>query len=189
VLSSAIGNLNQIYSNTNAPAFSGAVAGLPTDASLKGAQDASTGAILGNVKGPGGGMTPVAPGAPPALAADRAKQMAEAVNFIRNQGTASGNLGGYGDSWFNSGLNEQDAARKVGIGNLFANETKSLISPEQDLAAAAAYKTPSWIPGVMQGVGSMLGSYSGRGGNRQSSGNAQPQYYPSGSGGDSLDWG
>jgi hypothetical protein len=77
----------------------------------------------------------------------------------------------------------------LGIGNLFANETKSLISPEQDLAGAAAYKTPSWIPGVMQGFGSMLGSYSGRGGNRQSSGGAQPQYYPSGSGGDSLDWG
>jgi hypothetical protein len=88
-------------------------------------------------------------------------------------------------------LAEQAAARKVGIGNLFANETRSLISPEQDLAGAASYKTPSWIPGVMQGVGSMLGSYSGTGGNRQSSGGAQPQYYPASSGGDTggLDWG
>jgi hypothetical protein len=115
--------------------------------------------------------------------------MKDATDFIRNQGTASGKLGGYGDSWFNSGLIEQEAARKIGVGNSLANETKSLIGPEQDLAAAAAYKTPSWIPGVMQGVGSMLGSYSGRGGNRQASCNAQPQYYPSGSGGDSLDWG
>ena len=161
VLSSAIGNLNQIYGNTNAPAFSGAVAGLPTDASLKGAQDARTGAILGNVKAPGGGMTPVAPGAPPALAADRAKQMKGAMDFVQNQGTATGKLGGYGDSWFNSGLNEQDAARKIGIGNLFANETKSLIGPEQDLAGAAAYKTPSPWPGLLQGAGGLLGAAPG----------------------------
>jgi hypothetical protein len=188
VLSTAINGLNQDYSNINAPAFSGAAGGIPTAGSLKGAQDARTGAILGNVKGPAGGTT-ISSDAPPALAASRASQMKNATDFIRNQGAATGNLGGYGDSWFNSGLKEQDAARKIGVGNSFANETKSLIGPEQDLAAAAAYKTPSWIPGVMQGVGSMLGSYSGRGGNRQSSGNAQPQYYPSGSGGDSLDWG
>jgi hypothetical protein len=94
------------------------------------------------VKGPAA-FTPPSSDAPPALAASRASQMKNATDFIRNQGTATGNLGGYGDSWFNSGLNEQDAARKIGIGNLFANETKSLISPEQNLAAAAAYKTPS----------------------------------------------
>ena len=188
MLSTAINGLGQDYNNINAPAFSGAVGGIPTAASLKGAQDARTGTILGNVKGPTT-LTSGPGDAPPALAKTSAANMKNATDFIRNQGTATGNLGGYGDSWFNSGLNEQDAARKIGIGNLFANETKSLIGPEQDLAGAAAYKTPSWIPGVMQGVGSMLGSYSGRGGNRQSSGNAQPQYYPSGSGGDSLDWG
>jgi hypothetical protein len=188
VLSTAINGLNQDYSNINAPAFAGAVGGIPTAGSLKGAQDARTGTILGNVKGPSGGTT-ISSDAPPALAASRASQMKNATDFIRNQGTATGNLGGYGDSWFNSNLGEQDAARKIGVGDLFANETKSLIGPEQDLAGAAAYKTPSWIPGVMQGVGSMLGSYSGRGGNRQASGSAQPQYYPSGSGGDSLDWG
>jgi hypothetical protein len=140
------------------------------------------------VKGPAAGTT-ISSDAPPALAASRAQQMKNATDFIQNQGTATGKLEGYDDSWFNSGLNENDAARKIGIGNLFANETKSLIGPEQDLAGAAAYKTPSWIPGVMQGVGSMLGSYAGRGGNRQSNGGAQPQYYPAGSGGDSLDWG
>jgi hypothetical protein len=64
-----------------------------------------------------------------------------------------------------------------------------LISPEQDLAAAAAYKTPSPLSSALQGLGSMLGSYAGRGGNRQASGGAQPQYYPSASSGDNLDWG
>jgi hypothetical protein len=62
---------------------------------------------------------------------------------VKNHGSATGKLGGYGDQWFNQNLGEQDAARKLGVGNLFANETKSLIDPEQDLAAAAAYKTPS----------------------------------------------
>jgi hypothetical protein len=188
VLSTAINGLNQDYSNINAPAFSGAVGGIPTAGSLKGAQDARTGTVLGNVKGPAT-LTSGPSDAPPALAKTSAANMKNATDFIQDQGTATGNLGGYGDSWFNSGLNEQDAARKIGIGNLFANETKSLLPGEQDLAGAAAYKTPSPLSSALQGLGSMLGSYSGRGGNRRSSGNAQPQYYPSGSGGDSLDWG
>lgn len=163
VLSTAINGLNQDYNNINAPAFSGAVGGIPTAGSLKGAQDARTGTIMGNVPAPSAG--PAAPaGAPPALAASRASQMKNATDFIRNQGTATGNLGGYGDSWFNSGLNEQDAARKIGIGNLFANETKSLIPGEQDLAGAAAYKTPSPWPALLQGGGSILGSAAGKGG-------------------------
>jgi hypothetical protein len=189
VLSTAINGLGQDYNNINAPAFAGAVGGIPTAGSLKGAQDARTGAILGNVKGPPAVGTSAPSDAPPALAASRVSQMKNATDFIQNQAAATGKLGGYGDSWFNSGLNEQDAARKIGVGNLFANETKSLIGPEQDLAGAAAYKTPSFVPGLLQGAGSMLGSYSGRGGNRQASGSAQPRYYPAGSGGDSLDWG
>jgi hypothetical protein len=57
VLSTAINGLNQDYNNINAPAFSGAVGGIPTAGSLKGAQDARTGAILGNLKGPAGGTS------------------------------------------------------------------------------------------------------------------------------------
>lgn len=160
VLSTAINGLGQDYNNINAPAFAGAVGGIPTAGSLKGAQDARTNTIMGNVKGPAGG-TSAPSDAPPALAASRASQMKNATDFIRNQGTATGNLGGYGDSWFNSGLNEQDAARKIGVGNLFANETKSLISPEQDLAGAAAYKTPSPWPALLQGAGGLLGANAG----------------------------
>jgi hypothetical protein len=188
VLSTAINSLGQDYNNINSPAFGGAINGIPTVTSLKGAQDARTGTILGNVKGPAA-FTSTPDDAPPAVAASRAGQMKDAMDFVHNQGTATGKLGGSGDSWFNSGLNEQDAARKIGVGNIFANETKSLISPEQDLAGAAAYKTPSPLSSALQGLGSMLGSYSGSGGNRQGGGGAQPQYYPSGSGGDSLDWG
>lgn len=161
VLSTAINGLGQDYSNINAPAFAGAVGGIPTAGSLKGAQDARTNTIMGNVKGP----ATFAPSgdAPPALTKTSAANMKNATDFIQNQGAATGKLGGYGDSWFNSGLNEQDAARKIGIGNLFANETKSLIGPEQDLAAAAAYK-PQWtsmLGSILSGGGDMLGSNAG----------------------------
>jgi hypothetical protein len=192
VLSTAINGLNQDYNNINAPAFSGAVGGI-SPSNLKTAQDARTATIMGNVNAPStAGQPPVQAGAPPAVAADRAARLKDAFNFVKNQGTATGKLGGYGDQWFTQNLGEQDAARKIGVGNTFANETKSLIGPEQDLAAAAAYKTPSWVPGVMQGVVGMLGSYSGRGGNRQNGGSAQVQYYPAGQDGGStggLDWG
>jgi hypothetical protein len=184
VLSSAIGSLNGDYSNINAPAFSGAV-GAINPGGLKTAQDARTSTILGNVPPP----APVPSYAPPALASTRAAMMKNATDFVRNQGTATGALGGYGDQWFNSGLAGQDAARKIGVGNSFANETKSLIAPEQDLAGAAAYKPPSVWGSVLQGAGGMLGSYAGRGGNRQAGSSAQPQYFPAGSSGDSIDWG
>jgi len=121
--------------------------------------------------------------------------MKNAFDAVKNQATATGNLGGYGDSWFNSGLTEQDAARRIGVGNTFANEDKSLLGPEQDLAQAAAYKTPSPWPGLLQGVGSLLGSASGKGGGIGSifaslapKAPAQAQYFPAG-GGDSFDWG
>jgi hypothetical protein len=120
-------------------AFSGAV-GAIDPANLGTAQTARTNTILCNVRGPAAGTT-IASDVPPALAASRASQMKNATDFVNIQGGATGRLGGYDDRWFNSNLAEQDAARKVGICNLFANETKSLIG-EQDLAGAAAYKRP-----------------------------------------------
>lgn len=158
ILAGGISQLEGDYNNINAPAFSGAV-GAVNPNTLKPAQDARTSAILGNVKGPA--SMPTTAGAPPALASTRAGMMKNATDFIHKQGTATGNLGGYGDQWFNSNLAEQDAARKIGVGNSFANETKSLIGPEQDLAGAAAYRPPSPIGGILQGVGGMMGANAG----------------------------
>jgi hypothetical protein len=162
VLSTAINGLNQDYSNINAPAFGSAVGGI-NPANLKTAQDARTATIRGNMPGTGAASsTPIASDAPPVVAANRAGALKNAFDFPTNQANATGKLGGYGDQWFNSGLSEQDAARKIGVGNTFANETKSLIGPEQDLAAAAAYKTPSILGQALQGLGNIVGASSGK---------------------------
>lgn len=119
MLSTAINGLDQDHNNINAPAFASAVGGIPTAASLGGAQAARTAAIKGHIPPPpaGGGGTPTPFDAPPPLTAQRASDLKSAFDFVNNQATATGNLGGYGDSWFNSGLTEQDAARRIGVGN------------------------------------------------------------------------
>lgn len=161
ILSGAIGNLGQIYSNTNAPAFSGAV-GAIDPANLGKAQTSRTAAITGNLPGAEIAGAPATPSdAPPALAGDRRAALRDAFSNVTGQAKATGNLGGYGDQWFNSNLAAQDAGRKIGVGNSLANETKSLIGPEQDLAAAAAYKTPSPWPGLLKGIGGLMGAAGG----------------------------
>jgi hypothetical protein len=162
VLSTAINGLDQDYGNMNAPALQSPVAGTPTAASLKGAQDARTAAIEGNISAPTVGGPPTTPGAPPAVNAAKAADMKTAFNRVTDQARATGNLGGYGDSWFNSGLADSAAGRNIGVGNAYADEEKSLIAPEQQLAGAAAYRPPSILGQALQGLGSALGSYAGK---------------------------
>jgi hypothetical protein len=167
VLSSAIGNLGQIYKNTNAPNFKNAVGAVNIN-DLPAAQDARTNAITGNLVKPDVNGAPAAgmggaSDAPPAVANFRNQSMKGAFDFATNAAKSYGKLGGYTDQWFNSNLAKQEAARKIGIGNSMAEEAKSLIAPEQDLAAAAAYRPPSiWGP-LLQGGGSLLGANAGSG--------------------------
>jgi hypothetical protein len=159
VLSNTINGLDSIYNKTNAPAFSSAVDAV-TPGGLQTAQDARVANNVGNItkpdiNGPTGGD------APPAVGNAYKSDLADAFNFATNEATASGKLGGYGDQWFNSGLARQDAARKIGIGNSNAENLKSLLEPEQDIAGVEAYKPPSTLGQVFSGVGNMLGSYSG----------------------------
>jgi hypothetical protein len=132
-----------------------------TPGGLQTAQDArvenNVGAITKpNTYAPSGGD------APPAVGNAYRGDLADAFNFATNEATNSGKLGGYGDQWFNSNLTQQDAARKIGIGNSNAENLKSLLPAEQDIAQAEAYKPPSPWGQILSGAGSMLGSYSGR---------------------------
>jgi hypothetical protein len=78
------------------------------------------------------GGTPVPSDAPPALSSGRAADLKSAFDFATNQATATGKLGGYSDQWFKSNLTGQDAARRIGVGNTFANETKSPSSARRE---------------------------------------------------------
>jgi hypothetical protein len=158
-LSETVSGLDNIYSKTNAPAFSSAV-GAVSPSGLQTAQDARVATNVGaitkpNTYAPSGGDTP------PAVANAYKGDLSDAFNLATNEATNAGKLGGYGDQWFNSNLAQQDAARKIGIGNSNAENLKSLLPAEQDIAQAEAYKPPSPWGQILSGGGNMLGSYSG----------------------------
>jgi hypothetical protein len=114
-LSETVSGLDNIYSKTNAPAFSSTV-GAVSPSGLQTAQDARVATNVGaitkpNTYAPSGGDTP------PAVANAYNNAISDAFNFATNEATKAGTLGGYSDSWLNSNLARQDAARKIGIGN------------------------------------------------------------------------
>jgi hypothetical protein len=69
--------------------------------------------------------------------------LASAFNFATNEATKAGKLGGHGDQLFNSNLAEQNSARQIGVGNSNAENLKSLLPTEQDIAQAESYKPSS----------------------------------------------
>jgi hypothetical protein len=141
------------------PAFSSAV-GAISPGGLQTAQDARVANNVGAITKPNT-YPPSGGNAPPAVGNAYRGDLADAFNFATNEATNAGKLGGYGDQWFNSNLAQQDAARKIGIGNSNAENLKSLLPAEQDIAQAEAYKPPSPWGQILSGGGSMLGSYSG----------------------------
>jgi hypothetical protein len=161
VLSEGINQLNNIYAGTNAPAFQSAVNAVSNPTGLADAQAARTGTITGNMVKPDVNTIPLDPNAPPAVRAAYNSDLGSAFNFDTNAAKASGTLGGYGDEWFNSGLGEQAAARTIGAGNSIAEEDKSVIQPEQQLASIEAYKPPSIWGQILSGGGNLLGAYAG----------------------------
>ena len=161
-LANTIGGLNSIYNKTNAPAFNSAVGAIDIN-KLGPSQDARVANNVGNLTKPDINA-PTGGGAPPAVANAYKNDLADAFNFATNEATNAGKLGGYTDQWFNSNLARQDAARKIGIGNSNAENLKSLLPAEQDIAATEAYKPPSMWGQVLQGGGNLLGAASGRGG-------------------------
>jgi hypothetical protein len=158
-LSETISGLDNIYNKTNAPAFNSAVVAV-TPGGLQTAQDARVANDVGAITKPNIYAPPPGGDTPPAVANAYKGDLADAFNFATNEATNAGKLGGYGDQWLNSNLTQQDAARKIGIGNSNAENLKSLLPAEQDIAQTEAYKTPSPWGQILSGGGSILGSYS-----------------------------
>jgi hypothetical protein len=163
VLQEGIGQLANVYNKNNAPAFNSAVNAVANPTGLADAQAARAGTITGNLVKPDVNTIPLDPNAPPAVKAAYNSDLGSAFNFDTNAAKAAGTLGGYGDQWFNSGLAEQGAARTIGAGNSIAEEDKSIIQPEQQLAEIEAYHPPSIYGQLLSGAGNIGGSAAGAG--------------------------
>lgn len=166
VLKNKIGAMTADYNQYNKPAFDNLLAGYtPTAqaANLSNAQSSRAGRNTSNVVADDPSSIPMGNGAPPAVANAYRTQMGRAHDYATNYGANMGTLGGYNDAWLNNNLAGEEAKRQVGFGNNLAEGQKALIGPEQDAAAAAAYKPPSlWGP-LLQGAGQLMTAGGGAG--------------------------
>jgi hypothetical protein len=106
---------------------------------------------------------PGAADAPTVVKTAISKALTEAMDQANAKAGAQARLGGYGDLFFNQGLADQGAKDKIGTDVNFANANDSLIAPMQQLAATGAYTPMSPIGGILQGLGSTIGSAAGAG--------------------------
>lgn len=90
-----------------------------------------------------------------------ASAMEDALAKAKTRATAQGQLGGYGDMFFNQGLKDADAGRQIGTDVNAAKANTALIPALQDFAQADVYKPNSGLGGILQGLGSAFGSFAG----------------------------
>lgn len=102
--------------------------------------------------------------APTVVKSELAKRMGEAIGGAKEQAKKLGTLGGYGDMWLGQGFQDVQAGRSIANDANFASGNMAILPYQQDIAEMRAYKPISPIGGLLQGFGSMLGSYGGGGG-------------------------
>ena len=102
--------------------------------------------------------------APKVVQSELAKRMGEALDKSKDQAKKLGKLGGYGDSWLEQGFNDVNAGRNIAQDANFASGNMAIMPYQQDIAEMRASKPISPIGGLLQGFGSMMGSYAGGGG-------------------------
>lgn len=89
------------------------------------------------------------------------KAMEDALGKAQARAGEQAKLGGYGDMFFNQGIKDTDAGRYIGTDVNAAKANVSLIPALQDFKQAEVYKPNSGIGGILQGLGSIFGSYAG----------------------------
>lgn len=99
--------------------------------------------------------------APTVVKSDLAKRMSEALGKSKDQAQKLGALGGYGDSWLNQGLADQETGRNLQVNANRAAGNMSILPAMQDIAETRSQKPISPFGAILQGAGSMLGSYGG----------------------------
>ena len=165
-LAKNIGTLNN-YGASNEKALGTDLSGYsPTNQAqaLTDAQNARSNSSAGNISDPAAaGMNDIPVGdAPPAVKSEIAKRMLGVHDAAVARAKALGKLGGYGDVWFENQLRNQAAGRDISTTNNLADTLKPLIGTESQLAGNTV---ASPLGSYVSGLGSILGSYAGGGGN------------------------
>ena len=101
--------------------------------------------------------------APTVVKSELAKRMSDALGKSKDQAKALGKLGGYGDSWLNQGMANADTGLDLGQNANFASGNMSIMPYQQDIAEVRSQKPISPLGGLLQGFGSMAGSFGGGG--------------------------
>lgn len=101
--------------------------------------------------------------APEVVKSELAKRMQTAMSDGKAQAKNLSKLSGYGDTWLNQGFADVEAGRGIAQDANFASGNMAILPYQQDIAETRAYEPISPIGGLLQGAGSMLGSFGGGG--------------------------
>lgn len=112
---------------------------------------------------PTAGNASISGSAPTVVKSELAKRVSSALDQAREDAKNQGTLSGYGDVWLNQGLADTAVGRDLGKNANFASGNLAILPYEQDIAEQRAYKPVSPIGGILQGLGSALGTYGGGG--------------------------
>lgn len=157
--------IQQGFADQNKGTFDANMAGYAQpaqEAKLGAAQDARTATNVGNISESDPNAVPIGDTAPAAVRSEIAKRMLSVHDGAVARAKASGALGGYGDAWQENQLGNNQASRDIGVTNNYSAGRKSLLVPEQDAAAAAAYKPPSIWGTLLSGAGNIMGGAAGK---------------------------
>ena len=92
-------------------------------------------------------------------AGDLAKRMSDRIALARDAGRSEAGLKAYDDNLQSSGLRSTQLGRNIDTTNNYARGTAALTPSLQDFAQFGAAKTPSMVPGLLSGAGSLLTGY------------------------------
>lgn len=106
---------------------------------------------------------PLGGSTPQVVKTEVARKMADAVKYGKSQAQALGKVGGFGDAWFQQGVDNADAGRNIGVQQNLGQGNLAILPYKQDLAELAAYKPASPFGSILTGIGGMMGSYGGGG--------------------------
>lgn len=120
-----------------------------------------TGVLRGNMAPQGPVDANISGSAPGAVQALFDSKSADASTRSGERADSVGKLGGFGDVFARQGLANNEVGRNVNVNNDLARGNLAILPHMQQYAGIASQKARSPLPGVLKGVGSVLGSMGG----------------------------